>query len=302
MYPRCPPPVRACSPPPSTSSSNPPLPPPAPAPARLTSAGLHPPRPTRRSLPAQRGGPGARSRSPAALLEPAGDGLVGEEENGGVGHHPQEVHAHAAVEAAPPLLHPHLLQAVDGGAVDLVRAALPHPRPDHLVGVGGDAGEELGAGGSGEALHLAQVLAVAPLQQAPLHVLVEDELQRALRDAPQAGHQAAVEAAEAVLAHDGQSRLPGAAVGARRALAVELHPRLDHPDRVDQDVGGSSGTDGRNQVRCRVLTLSLLVDGPLHEVISCKIDSASWNNASKHGPQSFPESKDPIVAQYCCSN
>lgn len=104
---------------------------------------------------------------------------------------------------------------------------------------------------------MAMYLAGDPLLLPPtgrfLQPFVRGELDGAMTDAEERGHQAAVEPTHAFVApHDLPPPVQHAAVGAGRAPSRRQHARLDHPDRVGQDGGQRAGRARRRQVIERV--------------------------------------------------
>ena len=175
-------------------------------------------------------------------------GLVGGHHDGRVGDLPHEVGAEAAVEADQPLLAAHRGQRAPEGGV--LGARLPQPRPRHLVRVGHRGRHTLAHAAAPHhhqevrerplvprrrrrvALHkLRPHLGLCPF---PLQLLVDDEVHDGLDDAVRGGGHPAPEAEHAALPVDGAHN--GGEVGARPPR-LQLHPRLDDPERV----GGAGG-------------------------------------------------------------
>ncbi len=132
---------------------------------------------------------------------------------------------------------------------------LSHPQAHHFVRVRGDRRDELGRPAVDRALDRGGVAFRVRAAEAPLHFLVQHEVERGFCGAPVAGPQALVEPADALLAEDLHRRVavPQVRARAHRHVArLDLHARLDEPQRVGQRVRERAAERARHHVHVGV--------------------------------------------------
>lgn len=144
-----------------------------------------------------------------------------------------------------------------------------------------------------------------------LDLLVQDPLQRALRDAQVAGAEALEEARGALVAQDLADAVPAVAVGAGRDVAdargvvlVELQPRLDEPDGVGRRARDDAGRHGARQVHHGVGGVEprpLRVDA-LACAVDVKVDGARGHHAHQVGSQSLEERPRALESVHVAQN
>ena len=168
--------------------------------------------------------------------------LVDQESHTRARQDPDDIRPQALVEPAEPFPAPHLPDHIPRARVRLPGLVRLQPRTDDLVRVGQGAGEDLGQPAQQQVVDVAQFsrpacrsCGTAGEATGPLQPLVSHELQRAVRDAEEGGHQAAVEAGEPFGAEDLPRAVEDGGVGSRVLGGGREHACFDHPDRVRRE-------------------------------------------------------------------
>ena len=142
----------------------------------------------------------------------------------------------------------------------------------------------------------ARVLHLFARDRVGLQPLVHHPLHRALRDAEVAGAQAAVQAADALVPERLECAVDGAAVPPpghtlRRAIPVQLQPRLDDPDRTRRRPRDDAGLDCREEMHGGALLAGEepVRNGPLPRGVAPEVDGARGDDADEVWAEALEE-------------
>eukprot|EP00166_Cyanidium_caldarium_P000776 ctg_1304.g409 len=130
-----------------------------------------------------------------------------------------------------------------------------------------------------------------------LESFVNQKMNGALGDAPEAGGEAFVESADAFLLEDLTAGIRISVVAEPVGAGVELHTRLHHPDGVGERIGYDAGRRRRQDVRARVRLAKHRRERGLAGGVRPKVGGARGQDTYPGGGQAAKESAESLPSR-----